>query len=333
MNGDKRRTKVQLEKELIALRRRVAQAEKFASAREEAEERRKKIEHDIGERVKELQCFYGIAQLVERHGRSLDRLLQGIADLVPPSWQYPEVTCARVVFGDRQYASARFRRTRWRQTADIRLDGKKIGTVDVYYLKRMPDSDEGPFLKEERALIDAIAERTGRIAERLRAEEEIRRAHRELQVERTALEEANTALRTVLARIEEEKVSIKEEILANVDKILIPILHAMEAEAPFEQKGYVVMLKRNLEQMTSPFIDKLSKAYLSLTPAEIQVCGMIRNGLTSKEIAQLRHVSPVTVSRQRERIRKRLGITNKKVNLTTYLHAFEKTSSPSLGTP
>jgi len=96
--------------------------------------------------------------------------------------------------------------------------------VEVYYTKKMPREDEGPFLKEERALIDAVAERLARTAERMRAEEELREAHAQLQVERRALQEANSALRTVLARIEDEKSAIKTAIIANVDRIIMPIL-------------------------------------------------------------------------------------------------------------
>ncbi len=290
--------------------------------RRRAEETLQKRTHDLTERVKELMCLYGVARLVETCGDSVGRLLQGIADLLPPSWQYPEVTCARLVFEDKEYVTARFRRTRHRQSADLVADGKKVGQVEVCYLKKMPESDEGPFLKEERALIDAVAERIGRIVERMRATEGLRRAHKELEVERAALQEANAALRAVLARIEDEKRDIRETILANVDKILMPILHALEIEATPQQGGYVDLLKRNLEEIASPFIDKLSKAYLSLTPVEIQVCNMIRSGLTTKEIAHLRHVSPATICRHREHVRRKLGITNKDINLATYLQTF-----------
>lgn len=287
-----------------------------------AEETIRKRAHDLTERVKELTCLYEISQLVESCGDSMDRILQGIADLLPPSWQYPEVACARLVFEDKQYVTARFRKTRHRQAANLVAAGEKVGQVEVCYLKKMPESDEGPFLKEERALIDAVAERTGRIVERIRAAEDLRRAHKELEVERTALQEANAALRVVLARIEDEKRDIRETILANVDKVLMPILHALELEATPQQGGYVDLLKRNLKEIASPFIDKLSKAYLSLTPIEIQVCNMIRSGLTTKEIARLRYVSPATICRHREHVRRKLGITNKDINLATYLQTF-----------
>jgi GAF domain-containing protein/DNA-binding CsgD family transcriptional regulator len=285
-------------------------------------------EHALRERVKELRCLYGIAKLVERHEPSLDAILQGAVDLLPASWQYPEVTCARILFAEKQYTSSGFQETRHKQSADIILGGKKAGVVEVYYTRKMPPADEGPFLSEERALINAVADRLGSTANRMRMEEELHSAHAQLQVERKALQESNAALRAVLSRIEDEKSAIKEAIMANVDKIIMPILHAMETEIEPEKKGYVRLLRRNLEEITSPLVDRLSRRFLKLTPAELRTCNMIRMGLGTKEIAGIRHVSPATVNRQRESIRRKLAITGKNVNLVTFLQTFNVAVHP-----
>ncbi len=290
-----------------------------------------RLHHHLHERVKELQCLYGIAQLVEQHGDDTDLLIQGVTDLIPPSWQYPEISCARIILNDRQYESEGFRTTRWRQYANIVVDGQKAGSVEVCYFEKMPDSDEGPFLKEERALIDAIAERIGRVVERTVAVGRARYAHEELKVERTTLQETNTALRVLLARIEDEKREIRDTILANVDKILLPILHTLEIEAPPGQEAYVQLLRQSLTEIASPLISDLSRKHLDLTPIEFQICNMIRNGLTTKEIARLRHVATATVRGQRESIRRKLGIVNREVNLVTYLQSYEHQPSPGVG--
>ena len=291
--------------------------------------KRIRAEHALRERVKELRCLYGIAKLVERYEPSLDSLLQRAVDLLPPSWQYPEVTCARIIFEEKQYKSSGFQETGYKQSANIILVGKKAGVVEVYYTKKMPQADEGPFLKEERALIDAVAERLGRTANRMRLEGELRSAYDQLKVERRALQESNAALRTVLSRIEDEKGAIKEAIMANVDKIIMPILHALEAEVEAEKKGYIRLLRRNLEEITSPLVDRLSRRFLKLTPAELRTCNMIRMGLSTKEIAQIRHVSPATVSRQRESIRQKLAIKGRNVNLVTFLETFNLAAPPT----
>jgi DNA-binding CsgD family transcriptional regulator len=290
--------------------------------------KRVRAEHALRERVKELRCLYGIAKLVERHEPSLDGLLQDAVDLLPPSWQYPEITCARIIYEHKEYRSSGFRETGYKQAADIVLAGRKAGVVEVYYTKKMPPADEGPFLKEERSLIDAVAERLGRTANRMRMEEELRGAYDQLQVERRALQESNAALRTVLSRIEDEKGAVKEAIMANVDKIIMPILHALETEVEAEKRGYVRLLRRNLEEITSPLVDRLSRRFLKLTPAELRTCNMIRMGLSTKEIARIRHVSPATVSRQRESIRHKLAIKGRNVNLVTFLQTFHVAAPP-----
>jgi DNA-binding NarL/FixJ family response regulator len=109
--------------------------------------------------------------------------------------------------------------------------------------------------------------------------------------------------------------------MMNVEKILMPILHALTLQLPPFQKKYVNMLKTNLEEITSPFINRLSVSYNSMTPTEISICRMIRNGMRTKEIAEMRGVSEVTISRHREKIRHKLQITNQDVNLMTFLQS------------
>ena len=131
------------------------------------------IVHDMTERIKELSCLYGLSQLVEQNDNSLDRIFRGLVDLVAKSWQYPEITCARIIFEGVEFKTDNFRQTPWVQSADIYTGKKKSGVMNVYYLQECSESDEGPFLKEERELLDALAERLGRIAERKAAEEKV----------------------------------------------------------------------------------------------------------------------------------------------------------------
>jgi signal transduction histidine kinase len=101
---------------------------------------------------------------------SVDEILQGVVDLIPPSWQYPEVTCARIKLKHQQFQTVNFSQTVWKQAENITVNGELFGAIEVYYLKKMPQSDEGPFLQEERNLIHAIAERLGTIIEHRLAE-------------------------------------------------------------------------------------------------------------------------------------------------------------------
>ena len=284
-----------------------------------AETERDKVESALHERIKELNCLYGVSQLAERNFNSLDNMLESLVEFLPHSWQYPNVTCSRIVFKEKTYKSEGFRVTEWRQSARIYIYSEPVGEVAIFYLEECPPADEGPFLKEERALLDALADQIGIIATRISAEEELQESNKQLSLERKALQESNMALRTVLKRIEEEKNEVYNYIKINVDKILMPILHALDLELPQRQRKYIELLKSNLEEITSPFISHLSSSYHSLTPIEITICNMIRSGLRTKEIAQMRGVSTATINRHRENIRRKLKITNSDVNLATYL--------------
>ncbi|MFA4910213.1 MAG: helix-turn-helix transcriptional regulator [Desulfobacteria bacterium] len=280
-----------------------------------------KIEVALLERIKELNCMYGMAILAERYSDSIEDFLRNLVNILPPSWQYPEITCARILFDGKTYKSRGFNSSKWRQSSRILMYNEPMGEVEVFYLEERPPEDEGPFLKEERLLLDAIAEQIAKTAVRISAEQELKELNKQLTVERKALQEANAGLRAVMAKIEEEKMNINKNIQANVEKILMPILHALSLELPKSQKKYAEILRTNLEEITSPFINQLSRRFYSLTPTEIKICKLIYNGMRTKEIAQIQGVSVATINRHREHIRRKLDIVNRDINLTTYLQS------------
>ena len=275
----------------------------------------------LRERIKELNCLYGIGRLAERHADSVEDLLGDIVKFLPYSWQYPEITCVRIVFKEETYKCKNFKLTKWRQSSRIFMYNEPVGEIAIFYLEERPPADEGPFLKEERALLDALAERIGSAAMRISAELELQESNRQLRLERKALKESNAALRAVLARIEEEKKEIYVDVQENIDKILLPILHELSFHLPKSKRQYAEILRSNLEDITSPFVSDLSKNHLSLTSTEVNICNLIRSGLQTKEIARIRGVSVGTINRHREHIRRKLKITNSDVNLMTYLQS------------
>jgi DNA-binding CsgD family transcriptional regulator len=277
------------------------------------------VERALRERIKELNCLYAIAQLVEADSNSIDDVLAAVVNILPPSWQYPQITYARVIFQGKTFKSQGFKVTQWRQSSQIFMYNEPVGEVTIFYLEERPPAHEGSFLLEERALLDAVADRIGKIAMHLDAERELHETNRQLTVERRALQEANAALKTLMNRIEEEKKEIYTQIRDNVEKVLLPILHELTWAVPGPKKKYVELLRENLEDITAPFISQISHQYQSLTPTEIQICNMIKSGLRTKEIAAMRNISPATINRHRERIRRKLGISGKDVNLVTYL--------------
>ncbi len=111
---------------------------------------------DMGERIKELHCMYAVAELIRKQ-KSMQETHRELVALLPPAWQYPEITCARLTFHDQEWISEPFAETQWKQSAGIIIHGTPCGAVEVFYLEEQPPRDEGPFLKEERDLIDGIA--------------------------------------------------------------------------------------------------------------------------------------------------------------------------------
>lgn len=130
----------------------------------------------LHERAKELQCLYRIDELLGRGGLQLPEVMQGVIRSIPPAWQYPGVCRARMTLGDLVAQSPDFVQTSWVQRVEILVEREPSGTIEVYYIRETVNADEGPFLKEERKLLDAIAERVGRYLEH----ERLRRAFEDL---------------------------------------------------------------------------------------------------------------------------------------------------------
>ena len=134
----------------------------------------------LAERVKELTCLYGIAQVAAQPGISLEEIIQGIVELLPPAWQYPETAFARIILDGISYTTQGFREGHRKQTAEVVVGGVPRGVIELVYVEEKPDLDEGPFLKEERNLIDAIARRIALVVERMQIEEDKLKLHNQL---------------------------------------------------------------------------------------------------------------------------------------------------------
>ncbi len=125
--------------------------------------------------MKELNCLYAMSSLLEKHWVSLEAVLRKTVTIVAAAWQYPEITCVRISMNGQTFATDGFRESPWRQSAPIVTQaGRIIGSLDVMYLVEKPQCDEGPFLKEERNLIDVLARRIAEIVEQKGAEEALR---------------------------------------------------------------------------------------------------------------------------------------------------------------
>jgi len=137
--------------------------------------------NNVGLFVKELNCLYGLAELIAKYNDSLEEVFAGTVSLIPSAWQYPDVTCARIIFKGREFKTDDFKITPWKQSAAIKVFDAEAGAIEVYLLEEKPKMAEGPFLAEERKLINALADRVGRTVERKEIEKDLARAKRTVE--------------------------------------------------------------------------------------------------------------------------------------------------------
>ncbi len=194
----------------------------------------------LHERVKELTCLYSLAQLAERPGMTLAEILQGTVELLPPAWQYPEITAGRIALDGRCYVTANFKESGQMQSAPIVVGGRRRGSIDVVYVEEMGELDEGPFLTEERSLIDAIARHVALIVERwqvdedrLRLQEQLRHADRLATIGQLAAgvaHELNEPVGNILgfAQLAQKHPDLPEQIAQDLEKIVATSLHARQ---------------------------------------------------------------------------------------------------------
>lgn len=136
----------------------------------------------LAERIKELNCLYGISNLFENQDVSLSWIMQRAVELIPAAWQYPENACARIRIDGREYVSQNFKETRYRQNAKIVLNDQHVGDVDVFYIEMPPDGEEVPFLEEEDRLLRAIGERLSKVLWLKRSEEALKESEERYRV-------------------------------------------------------------------------------------------------------------------------------------------------------
>jgi len=162
------------------------------------------------------------------------------------------------------------------------------------------------------------------ITERKQAEETLKKNERDLKGKTHELEELNAALRVLLKRREEDKLELENNVISNLKKLVMPYIEKIK-KGRIEGNDLVSLnvIESNLKDIASPFASKLSSEYLSLTPKELQVADLIKEGKTTKEIAEFMSVSPATVEIHRYHIREKLGLSRKKTNLRTYLSSLK----------
>jgi DNA-binding NarL/FixJ family response regulator len=162
------------------------------------------------------------------------------------------------------------------------------------------------------------------VRERKQAEKALKTREKELKSKTAQLQELNSALKVLLAQKDEDRIELEERMVSNVRELVFPYLAKLNnGKLSEKEKALVNIIETNLKEIMSPFAHSLTGVYTGLTPTEIQVANLIRQGKTTKDIAELSNLSPRTIEFHRDNIRTKLGIKNKKINLRSQLLSLE----------
>jgi len=188
-------------------------------------------------------------------------------------------------------------------------------------LQKAHDSLEKRVEKRTAELQDLNTQLKIEIDHRKNAEKALRIKGRDLKIEATHLSEANTALKVLLQQREADKIELEEKVLLNTKLLLAPYLEKLKNRRKLgaKEKAYVDLIESNLHEITAPFVRNISDKYFRLSPTEMQVINLIKRGKTTKQIADTMNLATSTIDFHRNNIRKKMGIKNKRINLSTYL--------------
>jgi len=277
-------------------------------------------------------------------GFTSDELLGKQVDFVPPeNWPETQKAIENMLSGQKIHLFETKRLTKDRRVLDVQIsstlylnrNGQPAGNIVTLRDISAQKKAEIELRKYHDQLEELVGERTAELAktnarleleidERRRAEKTLRKRETELKGQSHHLAEVNTALKVLLKQREEDKKELGENVLSNVKELVSPYLERLKkSRLNPNQKTLINILDSNLNNMISPFISRLSSKYFNLTPGEVRVANLVKEGKTNKEIAELLCISKNTVLFHRYNIRQKLGLKNKKINLRSHLLSYD----------
>ena len=218
---------------------------------------------------------------------------------------------------------------------DMRKIAKKRGLARLrgdsipprFELKGLTKNGQVKWIDVAATLIDyggkpAILAAAYDITKRKQAQDSLLKREQELESQAHDLKEANIALKVLLKYREQDKIELEEKVLVNFKELILPYIEKLKmTDLKNRQKVYLEMVENNLKEIISPFMRNLSSKYQDLTPMEIQVAGLVKEGKTTKDIAELLSRSYRAIEFHRNNLRKKIGLTHQKANLRTYLQS------------
>ena len=209
--------------------------------RKYAEQKLKESEHNLKERIKELNCLYGISQFFEKPFKSVDEIIKNTLDLIPSAWQFPDLTCARIIFNNSEYQTRNFEETQWKLSASTEINKKEL-VIEVYYLKNKS------FLEEEEHLTMDIINRLKIIIEKKQAEENLQQfisiVSHELRTPITVLVQSTEALNKYKDRLSKEKKKEMNEMISRNISLLYDLVDDLLVTSRIDEKRIKLTWRR-----------------------------------------------------------------------------------------
>ncbi|MFP4176671.1 MAG: transporter substrate-binding domain-containing protein [Candidatus Brocadiia bacterium] len=230
----------------------------FARAKILADQHRERLVHDLQERVREARCLYSISRMAVNPELSVHELLRATVNQLPVGWQYPQAACARIQCDELEFTSQGFQETRWKQSAELKISGENRGRIDVFYLEDKPQADEGPFLSEERELLENVARHIGLAIETRHTQDELRETLQKLrETQQQVIEqERRRALTTMASGIAHDFNNALSTIMGFSDLLLRP-----EADNDHETRRKYLGFIRDAATHAAETVRRMRKFY------------------------------------------------------------------------
>jgi DNA-binding CsgD family transcriptional regulator len=191
-------------------------------------------------------------------------------------------------------------------------EAKDGSYINIECNASMVKNDEGDYI----AGISIIRD----ITKRKQVEKDLLKREQELELKTHNLEQSNITLQVLLNKRAEDKTDLEDKVILNIRKLVFPFLEKLKkTRLSDKQTTYMEKIESSLKDVISPFLNRLSTQYSNLTPNEIKVANLIREGNTTKEIASLLNSSTCAIDFHRNNIRQKLGLKHQKTNLQSYL--------------
>ena len=174
-------------------------------------------------------------------------------------------------------------------------------------------------VRDEEGRIREVVVSSVDITQRRRAEQRLRQANDELRSERQKLEAKHVALQEVLGQFSGHRREVAENVQTNIDLVATPAIRQLSRMVPPAGRRLLETLEQTLRGLTSPFVGRLKSVSSRLSPRELEVCQLIKNGASTKETSEILHLSEHTVLKLRQRVRSKLGLSGERTNLASYL--------------